>query len=332
MPADIRILFTGAGQVEVAPLDLKPLESDEVLIRARVSLISNGTEGICLYRNFEPGSHFDRWVQYPFRSGYCMVADVVEVGNEVTSVQPGQRVVARVTHASATVTKATQCFPVPDGVTDEDAAWFALAMIGFMPAKNAPYRMGDDILVVGAGPIGQMTSRWALAAGARRVVVIDPRAERLEFATRGGVTAVIAGTVGESHAEIEAAFEGNLPEIVVDSTGFAPVFRDCLATVANRGRLVLLGDTGQPSDQRLTPDVVVRGVQIIGCHITHEEDKWREPWIVDFFFNLVKQGRYRLDGMVTHTFAPEQAPEAYRLISRESPELAMGIQFDWRNR
>ena len=56
-----------------------------------MSLISTGTETICFARRFDPGTHWDHWVQYPFRPGYSTVARVEEVGEGVTGLQPGDR-------------------------------------------------------------------------------------------------------------------------------------------------------------------------------------------------------------------------------------------------
>ena len=60
------IVFSGKDQVEFVKEPVRDPGSGEVLLRARKTLISTGTESICLSRLFEPGSHWHRWVTYPF--------------------------------------------------------------------------------------------------------------------------------------------------------------------------------------------------------------------------------------------------------------------------
>src|SRR5215831_9041217 len=80
------IVFTGKDQVEVIKETVRNPGSGEVMLKARKTLISTGTESICLSRLFEPGSHWDRWVTYPFHPGYLMVAEVVAVGKDIDHV------------------------------------------------------------------------------------------------------------------------------------------------------------------------------------------------------------------------------------------------------
>src|SRR5260221_408598 len=60
------IVFIGKDQVKFVKDPVRDPGSGEVMLKARKTLISTGTEGICLIRLFEPGSHWDRWVTYPF--------------------------------------------------------------------------------------------------------------------------------------------------------------------------------------------------------------------------------------------------------------------------
>jgi hypothetical protein len=75
------IVFIGKDEVTVSTEVVREPGPGEVLIRAKKTLISTGTEGICLSRLFEAGSHWDRWVKYPFYPGYSMVGQVAAVGS-----------------------------------------------------------------------------------------------------------------------------------------------------------------------------------------------------------------------------------------------------------
>jgi threonine dehydrogenase-like Zn-dependent dehydrogenase len=98
--------------------------------------------------------------------------------------------------------------------------------------------------------------------------------------------------------------------------------------VADRGRLVILGDTGTPSEQRLTLDVIRRGIHIVGAHDSHDDGRWNLSTITDLFFDLVRRGRFSLAGLNTHAFLPEQCVEAYALVTERRAET-MGVRFVW---
>ncbi|MGV3617259.1 MAG: zinc-dependent alcohol dehydrogenase [Fimbriimonas sp.] len=324
-----RIVFLDKGVVALENFEPDvAVPAGQVRVRSRNSLISTGTEGICLHRLFAPGTHWDQWVKYPFGTGYSMIGEIVEVGPDVEGFQVGQRVASRTNHRSETVTGLDKIVAIPEGVSDEDAAWFALAKIAFMGWKASGLRLGDDVLIVGAGPIGQVALRWMVAGGAHRVVVLDPVEMRLEVARKGGATHTFALPVADAEPAVREALGGKLPPIVIDTTGHAAVFAAALPLVADRGRLVVLGDTGTPSEQRLTMDVIRRGLHIVGAHDMHDDDRWYLQTIAGLFFDLVRTGRYSLDGLNTHAFTPEECVDAYGLLTERRAET-LGVQFRW---
>jgi 2-desacetyl-2-hydroxyethyl bacteriochlorophyllide A dehydrogenase len=301
---------------------------NHVLVRTHLSLMSTGTENIVFNRLFDPGSHWDSWVKYPFYPGYCSVGIIEEVGEAVAHLRKGQRVAFRAPHRSHAVEDAAGCFPIPDSVPFEEAVWFGLAKITFHGALVARYALGDTALIIGAGPIGQMSIRWARAAGCTRIVVVDPAAHRLPLAEAGGATRVITAPIGEAREAILSAGDGKLPRVVIDSTGNAMVFAAALGLAADRGTVVLMGDTGSPTKQALTSDVITRGLTIVGAHDGHNTETWNGATISQLFFSLVASGRFPMSGLTSHTFSFEQATEAYLTANRDRAST-MGLIFDW---
>lgn len=321
------IVFQGKGHVEVLDFELGRLPPDQIHLKTRTSLISTGTEGICLNRLFDPGTHFDKWVKYPFKSGYCVVADVVDVGSEVTGFKVGDRVFTRVVHASEHYVSTERVSVIPEGISDEQAQWCALAMIGSMILHTGDIRLEDEVAVIGAGPVGQMALRWLLAAGCK-TTICDMVPMRLDMASAAGAIEPLLGPVDDFGAHVERVFGGK-PRVVVDCTGFSSVFEKALAIPRHSGMVVLLGDTGTPANQHLTPDVLTRGVRVHGCHISHETKDWHEIKIHHRFFDLLSAGRFSVDGLNTHRFLPRDAVEAYQLTTERRTET-MGVWFDWR--
>src|SRR5579864_706985 len=325
-----RLLFIGRRQTMLQEVRLPPLGPNSLLLRSQVSLISTGTELTAFDNRFEHGTHWEAWVKYPFQPGYATVARIVQAGKNIRGARIGHRVVARVPHASHHVVKETQITFVPDTVSDEEAVWFALAKIAFAGILAANLQLGARVAVVGAGPLGQMVVRSAAISAVAEIVVIDQNEKRLVLACRGGATATIARALGE---EIDSVIE-NLgrcrPDVIFDCTGNPSVLPRALQLVADHGKIIILGDTGFPSAQRLTSDVVWRGVSILGAHDLHTiRSKWEdEREIFQLFFRFLSKRSFSTAHLVTHRFDPRRAQQAYLLAEKKKGNMC-GIIFNW---
>lgn len=325
-----RLVFPAQKKVEIESFELPVLSSDEVRVRISRSLMSTGSENIVLNGNFDKGTAWADWAKYPFYPGYAATGVVEAVGDAVDTLKVGARVACRCGHASHAIVPAAMCYAIPGRVSFEAAAWFALAKITFQALKAARYEVGDAVAILGAGPIGQMSLRWARADGVGSVMMVDPAAEREVFSQAGGADAYFAAPAGEVLIAVREALGGTSPDVVVDSTGHAVVFQSALELVREMGRVVLVGDTGSPSSQHLVSDFLRKGITLTGAHdIAHYSD-WDEARIVSFFFNLVEDGRINLNKLNTHSFTPPQHAKAYETANRERAKT-MGILFDWDN-
>ncbi len=287
-----RLVFLGKQQVAHESFDPGAPAAAEVRIQTRLSLMSTGTENIVFNRLFDSGTHWDNWVKYPFYPGYAAVGVVEAVGPGVETLRVGDRVAFRVGHCSHAVVKAAACFPIPASVPFDQAVWFSLAKIGFHGARAAA------------------------------------ASHRIPLAKAGGATATVTASIGQAREAILQAGAGKLPRVVVDTTGNAEVFAAALSLVRDRGTVVVLGDTGQPTKQTLSSDFIVRGLTLVGAHDMHNTAEWTDATITQLFFSLVASGRFPLAGLNSHVFKPEQCDEAYATANRNRA-TTMGIVFDW---
>jgi 2-desacetyl-2-hydroxyethyl bacteriochlorophyllide A dehydrogenase len=330
----LNIVFTGQDRVEVRREPVAAPGPRQVVVEARCSLISTGTELICLGRRFAPGTHWDAWVRYPFSPGYSSVGRVLAAGEEVRELRPGDRVAVRAPHRQRYVTEAARALKVPDGVGDEAATWFGLASIVQNGVRRAEHRLGDAVVVVGLGLLGQLVVQYARLSGAREVIAIDTAAPRLEMAAAHGATRTLNLPVGEAAEAVAALTEGHGADVVYDVTGHEAVFGPALALVRRFGTLLLLGDTGTPGEQRLTSDVVTRGLRVVGAHDGNpppqatDHTPWSHAAMQRLFFTYVERGQMRVDDLITHRYAPAEAPAAYAALAADRSG-AMGVLFDW---
>src|SRR5690242_7766610 len=118
-----RIVFTQPGVAVLEACDTPAIANDQLLIRTRVSLISPGTER-AFFLSLPNTTH-----DYPHYPGYSNIGEVIQCGAGVTNWRVGDRVASAATHAQILAAPAAQCIPVPDGLADEEAAFFNLASI-----------------------------------------------------------------------------------------------------------------------------------------------------------------------------------------------------------
>jgi threonine dehydrogenase-like Zn-dependent dehydrogenase len=316
-PKSLSVVFPGPGQVELREERLARPRRGEELLEARCSLVSTGTERTCLERDFEPGSHWDEWVQYPFRPGYSFVG--------VTGA--GARVCAHAPHAQRAVLPGDLLIPVPDGVSDADASWFALASIAQIGIAAAEISPGDSVVVLGTGVLGQLVAQLARVAGADSVIVVAGAGPRLDAALAHGASAAIAATAAGAREEVLARTDGEGAAIVFDVTGSEPVFADALKLARRHGTVVLLGDAGHPAQQHLAPELLLNGLRVVGAHFEHADTEGRRQMAAQFF-EALQLGSVVVGDLITQRARPEDAPALYASLAQED-RGRIGVLFDW---
>ncbi len=331
----LTITFTGQEELALTRLPVPEPGPGELLLETRASLISTGTECICYQRNFEPGTHWHHWVQYPFYPGYSNGGVVIGIGAGVTGYELGQVVAYRAGHRQYAVMSASLVTPVPPGVSVQEAAWIALAKIVQNGVRRAAHTMGDDVVVVGLGILGQLVVQYTRLMGARHIIAIDMAEPRLACASAiSQATHTLQMPADEAASHVADITAGQMADVVYDVTGFPQVFASALALPRRFGTLLLLGDTGTPSGQQLSADVIVRGLRILGAHDSHPPQEatdfvpWSNQRITELFFTYLARGQMNVRDLVTHTYAPTQAQEAYTMLTTDR-SAALGVLFDW---
>ena len=324
-----RIIFPEQDRVSLEDFEVPEPGPGQVRIRTWYSLMSIGTETIILGRKYDPDTHFARMFSFPqLKTGVQALGQVEQAARDVEEFRAGDMVYIRQAHGSHQVLPALACSPVPDGMDLKYACWCGLAKTAFRAAWSGRFAPGEHILIIGAGPVGQMALRWASAAGVQTIAVVDLSGNRLEHAERGGATVTFENSVDDCLDGLLALDDGNGPSVVVDATGNPAVFQPALAAAAKYARVILLGDTGYPSRQHLSSEVMTKGLTIQAVHDSHDRDGWTQRRVDGLFFDLVKRDKFNLSGLITHEFSPQDCREAYTLANERRHDT-MGILFDW---
>ena len=228
-----RIIFPEKGKVSFEDFELSELGPDQIKVRTYYSLMSIGTETIILNQKYDPDTHFARMFSFPqLKTGVQALGEVEEAGEDAGDFRAGDIIYMREAHGSHQVLPASVCSPVPSGIDLKSACWCGLAKTAFRAAWAGRLELGKHILIIGAGPVGQMAIRWASAAGVETIAVVDLSGNRLEHAVRGGATLTFESDIVDCLDEIHAIDDGNGPSIVVDITGNPDVFQYALIAAA----------------------------------------------------------------------------------------------------
>jgi threonine 3-dehydrogenase len=269
--------------------------------------------------------NWDDWarttVPVPMVTGHEFVGEIAALGSAVTRLKLGQRVsgeghvvcgtcrncragrghLCRNTKgvgvnrpgsfAEYIAIPASNVVVIPDDVPDEVAAIFD-------PLGNAVHTalsfdlVGEDVLVTGAGPIGIMGALVAKRAGARKVVITDINAYRLDLARKLGVETVVkADEETLEHVMTRIGMSEGF-DIGLEMSGAPPAFRDMIRTMNNGGKIALLG---------IAPEgFAVDWNKVIFKMLTIKGIYGREMYETWYKMIALVQGGLDLSGLITH--------------------------------
>jgi len=339
------IVYPAREQVAVWEEDITPPTEGEILCQAEKSLISIGTELHCLRGVADPGTNWYDWIKFPFRPGYSMVGRVLEVGPGVTGVKVGDRIANYGYHQQYykvqlhaekrfDIPVGIGIYVLPDEISSEDGTWRSLAVTTQNAVRRCSFQFGETVGVVGLGILGQLAVQYLAAAGAHKIIVIDPVESRLALAKKHGATHALQINVNDAVEPVRHITKDWMLDVVFDVTGHPAALAPCVQLLRRFGRLVLLGDTPTPNQQYLGPGVVFKSIAILGIHGYAVPDATTEftPWTVEtmsgVFFDYLMRGKMNVADLVTHRCSPLEAPQVY-LDLLKNRGSAVGVILDW---
>jgi 2-desacetyl-2-hydroxyethyl bacteriochlorophyllide A dehydrogenase len=324
------LVFSQPLRAEWVERELPEPGPGEVLIRTHKTLISTGTELTAYTGDFPPGSVWSGVVQYPWHPGYCNVGEVVEVGPGVVVYKPGQRVASWGPHATYALQPLSQVQAIPDGVTDDQAVFWNLGKTVMNGVRLARIALGEAVVLVGVGILGQLATQYAALSGAWPLVVVDLSELRLEMARKHGATHALLGGRDELLAQVREITRGRMADVAFEITGNQRVIPMVVRLVRRLGRVVLLGSPRGKVELDFHDEVHTLGLQIIGAHVsTHPEvETPYNPWTPErngeLFFDLVMAGKLQVAELITHRLPWRDAPAAYERLATDRTKV-MGV-------
>lgn len=357
------------GTTEIADVPCPRVSRGQLLIRTTRSLVSAGTERMLV--DFGKAGLIDKARQQPDKvrmvldkvrtdglaptlaavrnklnqplpMGYCNVGEVVEVGAGVTGFAVGDRVASNGKHAEMVAVPVNLCVKLPDGVSDEEAAFTVLGAIALQGIRLVQPTLGEAVVVTGLGLIGLVTVQLLRAQGCR-VLGLDFDPAKLELARQFGAEVVDLNAGADPVAAATAFSRGRGVDavIVTAATRSSEPMHQAALMCRKRGRIVLVGVTGLELsradffEKELTFQVSCSYGP--GRYDPNYEDKgqdypvgfvrWTEQRNLEAVLDMLAQRRLDVAPLVSHRFAITDAEQAYAVVGGAEPSLGIVLAY-----
>ena len=204
--------------------------------------------------------------------------------------------------------------PVRDDVPFDTAALIGCSVMTGVGAviNTARVEAGSSVLVIGCGGVGLNCIQGAVLAGAERIIAVDLKANKLEYARQFGATDVLDASEGDTAARVLELTGGGV-DYAFEAIGFSKTIVDCYESTRLGGTTVVVGMA--PEDDMMTipalslprTEKVLRG-------------SWygsARPWLdLPKMVELYMGGRLQVDPLVSRTYPLDEINEAYEALDR----------------
>src|SRR3954453_11121331 len=220
----------------------------------------------------------------PHIVGYQAAGVVAEVGDDVSDITVGQRVVATMgygSHAERAAVPAGAVWPIPDSLSVEEAAGIP---VEFGTADDCLFEFGhlkggETVLVqAGAGGVGLAAIQLAKAAGASLVLATASSDERLDRLHEYGMDHGINYASSDVAAEVRRLTDGKGVDLVVDPVG-GSTLEGSIAALAYRGRVSWVGRAGREESPPEVWPIMQKNASLtgvfLGAGMGHDRERVR---------------------------------------------------------
>lgn len=287
-------------------------------------------------------------VSAPLPLGYSSAGVVAQVGARVADIAPGQRVACAglgyANHAEVIYVPRNLLVPIPDDVTDAEAAFVTVGAIAMQGVRQAELTLGEIVVVIGMGLVGQISAQICAASGCR-VFCVDIDPGKVELANSLGADGGAVSSDTDLKAAVMAFTGGRGADAVLITAGTKSSEPITVAPelLRDRGRVVAVGDIGHEVPRRAyyEKEIDLRQSRSYGpgrYDPEYEEKggdypigyvRWTENRNMESFLDLVAKGRIQLMPLLTHRYMIEDAETAYGHLTGESKEPYIGILLEY---
>ena len=333
-----QIVFTGVNEAKLLEKELPQLKPNSVLVKTVFSTISGGTEkaNITGDINISAVKTYSK-ATFPRSAGYSSSGIVEAVGEDVKSVQVGDRVAMIWSqHQGYNLLPEDRIIKLEsEALSLESAALGFISTFPLAAIRKTKLEIGESALVMGLGILGILAVKLLKIGGAVPIIAADPNPARRTLALQSGADYAFDPMEPDFASRVKEVSGGGV-NVAIEVTGVGAGLNGALDCMAKFGRVALLGCT-RNSD--FTVDYYHKihgpGITLIGAHTLARPEKESYPGYFTHqddmraVLKLCAMGRLKTEDLISETHSPVDCGEVYgRLVfDRDFP---VGVQFDWR--
>ncbi|MHA1992182.1 MAG: zinc-dependent alcohol dehydrogenase [Candidatus Hodarchaeales archaeon] len=328
-------VMTSPGEIEFIEIPIPDLKENQVLVK--IMRIGVCGSDIHVYYGKHP------YTNYPVTQGHEVSGKIEKIGSKVQGLKPRDKVTIQpqvvcghcypCTHDNyhicddlkvmgfQTTGTASEFFAVdsekviklPDEMTYEEGAMIEPCAV----AVHAVLKGGDvtdfNVLVLGAGPIGNLVAQSARALGAKSVMITDISDFRLRIAKEVGIDNAINPTKSDLSEEIMKAFGPDKADLIIECVGANETINDAIENARKGTPIIVVGVFGdKPTvDLGLVQD---RELRLVG-NLMYQKDDYIKA------VELVNSKKIKLEPLITAHFPFEDYNKAYKFIEDKKDKV-----------
>ncbi len=337
------VFMKGIGEMEIVPVEMPALRDNDVLVKMEYV-------GICGsdVHYYEKGRIGNFIVEGDFILGHECAGEVVKVGSAVKGLKVGDKVALEpgITCGQCEFCKGgkynlcpdveflatppyhgclknyiafpeNMAFKLPDNVSTKEGALVEPLAVGLHAAAQGGVKLGDKVVVLGAGCIGLVTLLACKAFGATEVIVVDVIDKRLECAMNLGASHVINAKKENTLDKIAELTGGKGADIVIETAGSEFTIKQTAYAVKRGGTIVLVG---------LAPkDVIEFDFMQIMIKEADIKSVFRYRNLYPAAIGAIADGKIDVKGIVTHEFDFEDSKKAFDFVIENKNDVVKAV-------
>lgn len=337
-----KVFLNDQGKILVRDVDPPALEGKGAIIKTVCSFIGSGSEAGCIIaaRN-NPGNGTK---QTPL--SYQSAGRIVRKSPDLEGYTLGDFVACTgmgfAYHAEICYIPKNMMAKVPTGVTTEEAASSNSGLTAMHALRRCQIELGETVLVIGLGMIGQLIAQIARVMGAR-VIGVDPIQARRDKALSLGANMLLNPNKDDI---VNAAFSYtkgvgvDAAIVCAKAPGSVEPMHQACRSVRQRGRVVIVGVVKReiPAEVKEIDILISRGrgpghgdsvYEKEGTNYPLDYVRWTENRNLQEYLKMVAEKKVDIQSLISHRFHVSDAAKAYETIIH-SPEKVLGVllQYD----
>lgn len=205
---------------------------------------------------------------------------------------------------------------IPDGLSDAHAALAEPVAVAVHTVRRSQLKVGDNVAILGAGPIGLLIGLVAKQAGAGQIIISDISPYRLGKAEQLGFTALDAKTVNITE-EVRRLTDNTGADVVFEVAGNQITAKQMIETIKTQGQIVVVSVFKQP------PAIDLAAMHFRELSLTttrcYSKGDFKKA------IQLMQNGSINVSSLISHELSLDQIAEGFELM--ENPDVSLKVLF-----